>query len=57
MLIQTPGAGRGCDSVSKGLRRFEHGKHVVFYRVVAGGILNIRVLHQRMLPDASRFAP
>jgi toxin ParE1/3/4 len=55
MLSQSPGMGRGCDSVSIGLRRFEHGKHVVFYRIVAGGILIVRVLHQRMLPDKSRF--
>jgi toxin ParE1/3/4 len=47
--------GRACDSVSLGLRRFEHGKHVVFYRIVAGGILIVRVLHQRMLPAPSRF--
>jgi len=30
----------------------EHGKHVVFYRPQeSGGILVVRVLHQRMLPD------
>jgi toxin ParE1/3/4 len=55
MLAQTPGMGRGCDSVSIGLRRFEHGKHVVFYRIAAGGILIVRVLHQRMLPTTSRL--
>lgn len=55
LLAQTPGMERACDSVSAGLRRFEHGKHVVFYRIVAGGILIIRVLHQRMLPATSRF--
>jgi len=47
--------GRGCDSVSLGLRRFEHGKHVVFYRIVAGGILIVRVLHQRMMPVKPLF--
>jgi hypothetical protein len=47
--------GRGCDSVSNGLRRFEHGKHVVFYRIVTEGILIVRVLHQRMLPMKPRF--
>ena len=54
-LAQSPGMGRGCDSVSIGLRRFEHGKHVVFYRIVTGGILIVRVLHQRMMPAKSRF--
>jgi len=33
------------------LRRLEHGKHVVFYRQVRGGIVVSRILHQRMLPD------
>jgi len=47
--------GRGCDSVSIGLRRFEHGKHIVFYRIVTEGILIVRVLRQRMLPVKSRF--
>ena len=55
MLAQTPGMGRACDSVSLGLRRLEHGKHVVFYRIVTGGIRIVRVLHQRMLPVKSRF--
>jgi toxin ParE1/3/4 len=55
MLAKSPGMGRGCDSVSIGLRRFEHGKHVVFYRIVTGGILIVRVLHPRMLPAKSRF--
>jgi len=41
--------------VSLGLRRFEHGKHVVFYRIVAGGILIVRVLHQRMMPVKPLF--
>lgn len=55
MLAQTPGMGRACDPISVGLRRFEHGKHVVFYRMVASGILITRVLHQQMLPSKSRF--
>jgi toxin ParE1/3/4 len=49
--------GRGCDSVSIGLRRIEHGKHVVFYRVVTGGILIVRVLHQQMIPGKRHFEP
>ena len=47
--------GRTCDSVNIGLRRFEHGKHVVFYRIATGGILIVRVLHQAMIPAKSRF--
>lgn len=55
MLAHNPGIGRACDWVSPGLRRFEHEKHVVFYRVVIEGIRVSRVLHQRMLPVKSRF--
>jgi plasmid stabilization system protein ParE len=43
--------------VRNGLRRFEVGSHVVFYNSGTEDILIIRVLHQRMLPDLSRFEP
>ena len=55
MLAKTPGVGRACDPVSMGLRRFEHGKRVVFYRMVTSGILIVRVLHQQMLPSKPRL--
>ena len=51
MLAGNPALGRSCDNVRPGLRRLEHGKHVVFYRQERGGILVSRILHQRMLPD------
>ena len=51
MLADHAGLGRACDDVRRGLRRMEHGRHVVFYREDAGGILISRILHQRMLPD------
>ena len=52
MLADNPMLGRSCDDVRPGLRRMEHGKHVVFYRLQkAGGILVVRILHQRMLPE------
>jgi toxin ParE1/3/4 len=50
-LADNPAPGRLCDDVRPGLRRHEHGKHVVFYRQESGGILVSRILHQRMLPD------
>ena len=53
MLADNPMLGRSCDDVRPGLRRMEHGKHVVFYRLQkAGGILVVRILHQRMLPES-----
>ena len=52
MLADNPALGRFCDDVRPGLRRLEHGKHVVvFYRQERGGVLVSRILHQRMLPD------
>ncbi len=51
MLAENPSLGRTCDYVRPGLRRHEHGKHVVFYRQEANGILISRIPHQQMLPD------
>ena len=51
MLADNPALGRACDHIRSGLRRMEHGRHVVFYRQTAGGILVSRILHQRMLPE------
>jgi toxin ParE1/3/4 len=51
MLARNPALGRACDEVRPGLRRMEHGKHIVFYRQKPGGILVSRILHQRMLPE------
>jgi toxin ParE1/3/4 len=50
-LAASPALGRACDDILPRLRRMEHGKHVIFYRDAAGGILVSRILHQSMLPD------
>ena len=50
-LADNPESGRGCDHIRPGLRRREHARHVVFYRIEADGILVSRILHQRMLPE------
>ena len=49
MLAENPGLGRPCEEVRLGLRRFEQGKPVVFYREEANGVLICRSLHERML--------
>lgn len=46
-LAGNPEMGRACDAIGPGLRRHEPGRHVVFYRLKPGGILILRVLHQR----------
>jgi toxin ParE1/3/4 len=51
MLADYPALGRTCDDVRPGLRRMESGRHVVFFREDAGGILVSRILHQCMLPE------
>jgi toxin ParE1/3/4 len=51
MLAGNPALGRTCGEVRPGLRRMEYGRHVVFYREDAEGILVSRILHQRMLPE------
>jgi toxin ParE1/3/4 len=50
-LADNPDLGRACDDIRPGLRRMEHGRHVVFYRQNADGVLISRILHQRMLPE------
>ncbi|HUM05405.1 MAG TPA: type II toxin-antitoxin system RelE/ParE family toxin, partial [Terriglobales bacterium] len=37
MLADNPALGRTCDYVRPGLRRHEHGKHVLFYRQERNG--------------------
>ena len=55
LLARNPSVGRSCDSIRPGLRRFEVGKHVVFYMQESGEMLIVRVLHQQMLPSKSHF--
>ncbi len=54
-LADNPAFGRSCPSVQPGLRRFEHGEHVMFYRQASAGIFISRILHRRMLPDIHIF--
>lgn len=51
LIAQNPAIGRSCDAIRAGLRRFEIGKYVVFYLTEPDGVLVVRVLHQRMLPN------
>ena len=49
-LAESPGQGRPCPDLGLEYFRFEHGRHVVFYRRLEGGIRVVRILHERMLP-------
>ncbi len=55
LLAENPRLGRPCSDLHSGLRRFERGKHVVFYVVDAEGILVARVLHQKVVPEQGRL--
>ena len=47
-LAESPETGRACDWLREGYRKHLVGRHVVFYRLTAGGIEVVRVLHQSM---------
>lgn len=51
LVSANPEIGRKCDRLRKGYRRIEHEKHVVFYRTDRAGVLIVRILHQRVLPE------
>ncbi len=47
-LAENPRLGRRAEQLAKGLRRFEHQSHIVFYKREEEAILIVRVLHNRM---------
>jgi len=55
LLADSPGLGRTCDLIFPGIRRFEHGKHVIFYKPDKNGIIVSRILHQSRLPARPHF--
>ena len=50
-LAENPNLGLKSDDVHPGLLRMKQGKHVLFFRREAAGILISRILHERMLPE------
>jgi len=55
LLLSQPAMGRPCDSLAPGLRRFETGKHVIFYLQETDEIAVIRILHLQTLPTPNSF--
>lgn len=47
-LAENPALGRRAEQLAQGLRRFEHGSHIIFYIPSGSGILAVRVLHYHM---------
>jgi toxin ParE1/3/4 len=45
LLARRPYLGEAVDHIRPGLRRFTHGKYLIFYEPSADGIVLVRVLH------------
>ncbi len=50
LIASNPLIGRSCKQIRNGLRRFEIGRHAIFYIVEPENVLIARVLHENMLP-------
>ncbi|MCB1801953.1 MAG: type II toxin-antitoxin system RelE/ParE family toxin [Gammaproteobacteria bacterium] len=51
-LVANPSPDRRAEQLAKGLRRFEHGSHIIFYKREGDDVFVVRVLHYRT--DAGR---
>lgn len=53
LLADNPRLGRPADLIRPGLRRHEHGSHVILYRedIEQGGLLVLAVIHGRRRPE------
>lgn len=49
LLAENPGMGRQANAVAEGVRRHEHGRHVIFYEVTQSGILILALIHAASL--------
>lgn len=49
LLAANPRMGRPAHRIAPGVRRHEHGSHVIFYRRDADGVLILAVVHARSL--------
>lgn len=48
-LADSPLKGRDCSDIREGYRKYSAGSHVIFYRQIAAGSIEVvRVLHARM---------
>ena len=43
-----PAIGRACPELRAGYHKYPSGSHVLFYRLIDGGIDAVRILHDRM---------
>ncbi len=50
-IADNPGLGRPSDAIRKGYRKYEVGRHLIFYRANDAVIDVVRILHERMDVD------
>jgi toxin ParE1/3/4 len=48
VVASHPEIGMPCHKIRAGYYRFPAGSHVLFYRIIDGGIDIVRILHERM---------
>jgi len=49
-LANNPFLARDYNIVKRGVRRFEHGSHSIYFRTSDSAVMILRILHQRMDP-------
>lgn len=49
-LANSPLLGRHIPEIGPEIRRLDHDRHAIFYRVREGDIFIVRILHQQMAP-------
>jgi toxin ParE1/3/4 len=49
-ITEQPFIGYECPELAEGLRRHDHHKHAIFYRLQSDGVYILRILHQQMEP-------
>lgn len=47
-IASDPRRGRACDYIRSGYRKYQAGSHMLFFRIIHGGIDVVRILHQNM---------
>ena len=47
-LASHPSMGPACPEIRAGYRKYPSGSHVVFYKLIEGGVDVVRILHERM---------
>ena len=48
-LAAQPRIGRAVDAAHRGVRRFEHGRHVIYYEPRPSGVLVLAIIHERSI--------